>query len=173
MHQQWPPEVVAAEILRESLFVLLPPGDPAAQADQVRMADLRGRHWITSHEDTAGARSMANLCSSGGFGPQVVFRSNDYNVIRAMVQAGLGVALIPELAGTDELRPAARLLHEPSCARRVYTIRRTSSTNPLVTRFEDALVRATGSYRRRRPSRWTTMVNPSGPTPATRAPNSP
>ncbi|SDT82716.1 DNA-binding transcriptional regulator, LysR family [Streptomyces sp. TLI_053] len=152
VHQQWPPGVVVTELLRESLFVLLPPGDPAAQVEQVRMADLRGRRWITCHEDTAGARSTANLCSSAGFGPQVAFRSNDYNVIGAMVRAGLGVALVPELAVTDELRPSARLLHEPSCARRIYTIRRASSSNPLVFQFEDAVTRATGSYRRRWPS---------------------
>ncbi|MFJ4188308.1 LysR family transcriptional regulator [Kitasatospora sp. NPDC089509] len=161
VHHQWPQGVVAVELLRESLFALMPPGDPAAQAERLRVADLRGRDWITSKDDTAGARSMANLCFSAGFGPQVAFRSNDYNVIRAMVRAGLGVALIPELAVTDELRPSVRLLHEASCARRTYLIRRTASANPLVATMEDALRRASIAYRRLRPSPWGAPENTS------------
>ncbi|MEU1290634.1 LysR family transcriptional regulator [Kitasatospora sp. NPDC005856] len=151
VHRQWPPGMVAVELLRESLFVLIPPGDPAAQAEQIRMADLCDRSWITSQEETAGARSLANLCASAGFAPQVAFRSNDYNVIRAMVRAGLGVALIPELAVTDELRPCVRLLQEPSCARRVHSVRRASDTNPLLPYLEDALRRASNFYRRHCP----------------------
>ncbi|MEV7603223.1 LysR substrate-binding domain-containing protein [Kitasatospora sp. NPDC089797] len=151
VHQQLPLGVAAVELLRESLFVLIPPADPVALAERVCMADLRGRNWITSQEESAGARSLANLCASAGFAPQVAFRSNDYNVIRAMVRAGLGVALIPELAVTDELRPSVRLLDEPSCARRVYVVRRTTGTNLLVPRLEDALRRASSSYRRHCP----------------------
>ncbi|MBD3003560.1 hypothetical protein IEJ02_05355 [Streptomyces sp. 5-10] len=77
------------------------------------LAGLSRARWITSREDTAGALSLARLCAAAGFEAAVAFRSNNYGVVRELVSAGLGVAIVPGLGhspggSAKATRPAQR-----------------------------------------------------------------
>jgi DNA-binding transcriptional LysR family regulator len=50
------------------------------------------------------ARHVVRSCHAAGFEPNVAFESDDYQTVQGLVAAGVGVALIPELA----LNPAVR-----------------------------------------------------------------
>lgn len=87
-------------VLDDPMFVALPAGHPLARRERVRLADLAGEAWIqgtssTSCPDTA---IFLRCCAEAGFEPRIAFQSDDYGAIQGFIAAGVGVALIPDLA---------------------------------------------------------------------------
>lgn len=129
--RQWPVELCADELMAEPLCLALPGTHPLAGSREVRLQDLAHDAWICTREDTSGARSLVRLAAAAGFVPRIVFRSNDYAVIRDLVARGLGVAVLPALAISDCRVHIARISGwRPQ--RRVKTLYRKQNTNPLL-----------------------------------------
>ena len=148
--RRWQQQLAVSELVRERLLVLLPPAHRAMGAEAIAPEDLAEETWIASREDSAGALSLSRLCAATSFEPRVAFRTNDYDTVRELVQAGLGVALVPELAVTDSARPAAHALQPSAPGRRVLAVRRAANPNPLLSSLDDALRRAAAAHRRTR-----------------------
>ena len=89
--------------------VALPPGHPLA----ARQVCAHRAIWRATTGSAARCRAPAatrciNLCREAGFEPKISFQSEDYEVIKGFVAGGLGVTILPELAGEHpgiELRP--------------------------------------------------------------------
>jgi DNA-binding transcriptional LysR family regulator len=103
----------------DEMLVALPPGHPAAGRDSVAMAELAHETWV-SNTDRTCSLMLHHGAAAAGFEPTVAFASDDYGAVGRLVVAGVGVALIPELASPSagdvvELRrldpPLARSLH--------------------------------------------------------------
>ena len=81
--------------------VALPPTHPLGRRCRLQLADLAGERFIAPPaEGFLGAyRTMLDrLCADAGFEPRIAHIVNDITVARALVAAGLGVAVLPELA---------------------------------------------------------------------------
>lgn len=86
-------------LLREPVLVALPPGHRAVgDGDCGPLEDLRDERWIAPHSDSALRKVLERACRTTGFEPQLDYTSDDYTVIMALVQAGLGVSLVPRMA---------------------------------------------------------------------------
>jgi DNA-binding transcriptional LysR family regulator len=124
----------------DPLSVALPPGHPAA-GEQVRLADLRGERWIGGHPETSCYGIVLRACALAGFTPDIDFHSNDFSVVLALVEAGVGVALVPDLAlhGVTT-RAVLRPVSEMPLSRRISAAIRAGSTDhPAVRATVDAL----------------------------------
>ncbi|AGP59468.1 LysR family transcriptional regulator [Streptomyces rapamycinicus] len=134
----WPEGLEHTLVREEPLYLLLPSDHPLAGRPRIRLADLRDERWISYHEDTDAAHCLRHICAAGGFLPEVLFRTNDYNLPYELVRQGLGVAIAPELAVVDTpTSPDAsgtRLvrLTGSTHTRRVYATRRTTDPNPFL-----------------------------------------
>jgi DNA-binding transcriptional LysR family regulator len=64
----------------------------------VRLEDLREEAWVQTSSDSPCARHVVRCCHAAGFEPNVAFESDDYHTVQGLVAAGVGVALIPQLA---------------------------------------------------------------------------
>jgi DNA-binding transcriptional LysR family regulator len=69
----------------------------AAKAD-IRLEELARETWIDVPHKTSGGRVLVRACERAGFEPRVAFESEDYTTIQELVGAGMGVALLPDLA---------------------------------------------------------------------------
>jgi DNA-binding transcriptional LysR family regulator len=85
-------------LLQDPLYLALPRAHPLAERRRLRLEDLRGESWIQTSEDSPCARHVVRCCHAAGFEPTVSFESDDYQTVQGLVAAGVGVALIPELA---------------------------------------------------------------------------
>jgi molybdate transport repressor ModE-like protein len=85
-------------LLDDPFFLALPAGHPAAGRGRVRLADLAGEPWINTPAWCHCSVIVLRACAAAGFEPHVAFESDDYLAVQGLVAAGLGVALIPELA---------------------------------------------------------------------------
>jgi DNA-binding transcriptional LysR family regulator len=71
---------------------------PAREQARLRLQDLRGEAWVQTSATSPCARHVVRSCHAAGFEPNVSFESDDYQTVQGLVAAGVGVALIPELA---------------------------------------------------------------------------
>jgi DNA-binding transcriptional LysR family regulator len=96
-------------------LLLVTAGDAAAE-----LASHRDAAWIAGLAGTQFAAALEVACTKAGFAPRVVHRADDARLIQALVAAGLGIALLPELA----CEPAAGVTYRevtPSPPRRHIT----------------------------------------------------
>jgi DNA-binding transcriptional LysR family regulator len=91
-------DMTRLELLEDPMFLALPREHPLAGREQLRLADLAEEPWIQTSRSSPCARHVVRSCHEAGFEPNVSFESDDYQTIQGLVAAGVGVALIPELA---------------------------------------------------------------------------
>lgn len=85
------------QLLRDRYVALVPADWPLAQATEpVDLTELTGLPLIGTHPSPAGALLEDEL-RAAGIEPEFVVRSGRCGVVRAMVAAGVGAALVPRL----------------------------------------------------------------------------
>lgn len=105
------PGVEMDALVTEPLLAALPAGLLDGDGP-IALDDLAEQPWIAAHRDDALRSVLERACGLAGFEPRLDYTSSDYTVIFALVEAGLGVSLVPRLAlesmSTDiELREIA------------------------------------------------------------------
>ena len=124
------------EFMRDPLYLALAP-DPSDTAGRpsgaVRLSDFREAFWIMDTEDSHLGQVTLRACRSSGFEPHVRSNCKDFSVIIALVEAGLGVGVLPGLAIHD--RPVRASIHptDPPLARRIASvIRPERRSHPMI-----------------------------------------
>lgn len=140
------PGVELLDLLTEPLLVALPPGHPAGDGP-VPLASLQDEAWIMDTEASGICRALLRACRRAGFEPHVRSNCRDYSVIIALVEAGLGVAMLPGLALRDRPIRATVALVDPPLERRVrIAVKPERRVHPAIAAMLTALQRAaTGS----------------------------
>lgn len=93
-------EITRTELLADPLYLALPSDHQLAKKRKLRLEDLREEAWVQTSNASPCARHVVRSCHAAGFEPNVAFESDDYQTVQGLVAAGVGVALIPELALT-------------------------------------------------------------------------
>jgi DNA-binding transcriptional LysR family regulator len=100
LHPVPPDEQVEIRYLYEDpLLLALPRRHRLAQQDTVDIADLEADAWIEgAGRETPCSLILFAACQEAGYEPRIGFSSGNYQVVQRLVAAGVGVALVPELA---------------------------------------------------------------------------
>jgi DNA-binding transcriptional LysR family regulator len=91
-------DLTRTQLLEDPMYLALPRTHPLAGKRSVRIGDLAGEAWVQTSASSPCARHVVRRCHAAGFEPNVAFESDDYQTVQGLVAAGVGVALIPELA---------------------------------------------------------------------------
>lgn len=83
-------------IVQEQLKLIVHPLHPFANRDEVSLYELEKEPFILFREDFALHDIILAECVRAGFQPHVLYESSQWDFIRGMVAAGLGIALLPE-----------------------------------------------------------------------------
>jgi DNA-binding transcriptional LysR family regulator len=136
------------DLLEDPMHVALPAGHALAAKDELRLEDLQEEAWVQTSASSACARHVVRLCHAAGFDPIVSFESDDYQTVQGLVAAGVGVALIPELALTsvrDDV--VVRNLVQPEPMRRVVAATsRSAGTAPAAAEMLELLKQVAADY---------------------------
>lgn len=89
------PEEVSFPIVKESIKVALPADHDLAQERVIDLRDLAEETWIAGCAESQ--THVIDLCQAMGFTPNIRFETQNHVAIHRLVQAGFGVALLPEL----------------------------------------------------------------------------
>ena len=129
------------------------PRPPARNKRNLRLADLAGDAWIEGTPSCACAEMTRRACERAGFVPRIAFESDDYAAIQGFVAAGVGVALVAELALTtvrDDI--VIRSLGRETPMRRIHAAALAGGyRSPATTAMLEILTDVAGNYRTRRP----------------------
>jgi DNA-binding transcriptional LysR family regulator len=94
-----PPAVERWDLLTDQVVVALPDRDAAlAGPGAVSLETLADRDWIAPRPASTCHQMMERACGSAGFVPREVAHCTEFAATLALVAAGVGVALVPELA---------------------------------------------------------------------------
>jgi len=91
-------DMTRTELLADPMFLALPRSHPLTARTSIRLGDLADEAWVQTSSASPCARHVVRSCHAAGFEPNVAFESDDYQTVQGLVAAGVGVALIPELA---------------------------------------------------------------------------
>jgi LysR family transcriptional regulator, hydrogen peroxide-inducible genes activator len=86
------------ELFTEELFVALPQTHRLARKKAIAVHELRNEKFVVMKEGHCLGAQAVQFCREKGFDPQVTCRTAQVETIQALVQAGLGVSLVPEMA---------------------------------------------------------------------------
>jgi DNA-binding transcriptional LysR family regulator len=114
------PGLRSTPLFDDPMKLALPKSHRLAKRKRVTLEDLAEDAWVQTSEESACARHVVRVCRAAGFEPRVSFESDDYLTVQGLVAAGVGVALIPQLAlsqtvsydiAVRELDPQAPVRH--------------------------------------------------------------
>ena len=102
------------------------------------VAGLRDQPWIMASPGTLCHEVTLRVCRAAGYTPRVRHHADDFTAVLALVAAGQGVSLVPELAAA---RPPAglRLIPAPTRRRTRLAFRRGTAGHPAIAALITAL----------------------------------
>jgi DNA-binding transcriptional LysR family regulator len=117
------PDLQLTHLLDDRYDAILPTGHALAGRARLSLSDLSGDPWVAS-TSVCGCRQITeSVCRDAGFEPRVAFEADETQAAQALVAAGVGVTMLPQLALTT-LHPGvvARRLSNPP-VRRIWAAR--------------------------------------------------
>lgn len=88
----------AERLLTEELLLALPHGHALAKRDRIRVSDLDAERFILMKEGHCLGDQVLQFCTRRDFHPRILCRSAQVETLQALVQAGLGISLVPAMA---------------------------------------------------------------------------
>lgn len=131
-------------LLADPLDVVLPADNPlAAEPGPLRLADLAEQPWVCGGGGTPCGQITLSACAAAGFVPDVRHFARNWTATLALVAAGAGVELVPQLALDDVPDGAVRRRLESAPARHIYAATRSGAEDvPYIRAVLDALAKA-------------------------------
>ncbi|MFF2537428.1 LysR family transcriptional regulator [Streptomyces cyaneofuscatus] len=118
-----PPGVTVEPLLVEELVLATAVGHRLSEGSgRLPVAELAGRPLISSAPAHPPRRGVESALAAAGATPAVVCESPGYALVCALVSAGLGVAVVPEMVASLSATPLAVRRLEPAEFRRTISV---------------------------------------------------
>jgi DNA-binding transcriptional LysR family regulator len=83
----------------DPMYVAMPAGHALADEPELELGRFSEEPWMLATSQTCpDSRLFLRACHEAGFEPRIAFQNDDYPAILGFVAAGVGVALIPDMA---------------------------------------------------------------------------
>lgn len=111
-------DLIVRPLLTDRLVGLVPQEHPFAQSgeEEVEIGRLAEEPWIAGCPRCR--KHLVDVCEAAGFTPRIDFATDDYPAVVGLVGAGLGVAVLPELAVESVQPKGARTVRVTPAVRR-------------------------------------------------------
>jgi LysR family hydrogen peroxide-inducible transcriptional activator len=133
-------------LFSEPLVMALPPKHRLARKSEVKLGDVINEPFILLDDVHCFGDQVLSFCRHGGLEPRVVCRGEQIVTLLAMVAAGEGVSVVPEMAAlADQAKACAyRPLGKPSPTRTVCAVWHKQRYRPESLRAFVEVVKANG-----------------------------
>ena len=142
-----PDPALHTEPLLEETVYLAAAAEPAGLSGDL-IQGCREANWIVGSPGTMCCTMVVRACQAAGFTPRIRHHADDFATVLALVAAGQGVALVPELGVTGVTGVPAGVRLTPLAARRRTRIACRSGTrgHPAVAAFAAAIRKPAGPH---------------------------
>ncbi|GAB2851104.1 LysR family transcriptional regulator [Streptomyces deserti] len=145
-----PGAVRAEPVLVEELVLVTAPGHALTSGtSRLPLAELAGQPLISMAPDHPARQGVEAALASAGATPSVVVATPGYALVCALVSAGLGVGVVPEMVARTAATPVGTRPLEPGELRRtISVVHRADEAAPAADAFRALLRGAFGRARR-------------------------
>jgi DNA-binding transcriptional LysR family regulator len=127
------PGLETLPLLDETVYLAVPSGDPIGD-----LAGARTAPWIMASPGTLCHLVIQHVCRAAGFKPRARHHADDFQTALALIAAGQGVSLVPQLAAATP--PGnVRLVPLPTHRRTKIAYRHGASRHPAILAFVSAI----------------------------------
>jgi DNA-binding transcriptional LysR family regulator len=139
------PALDTEPLLEEAIYLASPAGaDEYPEPGGDPVLSHRGAPWIVASPDTLCHVMALRACQAAGFTPHIRHHADDFATVLALVAAGQGVALVPEL-GVIGPPPGVLLTPLPTRRRTRIACRNGARRQPPVAACVEAIRAAAGA----------------------------
>ncbi|MFC4063339.1 LysR family transcriptional regulator [Actinoplanes subglobosus] len=118
-------------LYREPMLLAVPSGLAPAGTAHADLADFAATPWVAALTSTGFQAATEMACRTAGFEPQVDIRVHSYPMLLAMVGAGFGVGLVPQLAAVAQHGVSYLPIARPTgLTRQIYATTRRTDQSP-------------------------------------------
>lgn len=146
------PALDTVPLLDETVFLAVPEAaltTSERSANETTAADplcaVADAAWILASPDTLCHTMTLHVCRIAGFAPRARHHADDFATVLALVAAGQGVSLVPQLAATQP-PDGVRLIPLATRRRTRIAYRRGTAAHPAVTACVSAIREATAAF---------------------------
>ncbi|GAA2619789.1 MULTISPECIES: LysR family transcriptional regulator [Streptomyces] len=137
------PGLATEPLYGEAMYLAAPASEapgPSGEPDQGAVLRTHARApWITATPGTLCHAMTVRACQAAGFTPRVRHQVDEFATVLALVAAGQGVAVVPQLGITGPADPAVRLTRLLMERRTNLAFRSGAGAHPAVAAFGTAL----------------------------------
>jgi DNA-binding transcriptional LysR family regulator len=98
------PSCVIVPALREELLLVMPPDHPLAGKTRVRPKDLALEPFVLFEPQSNTRRTADRLFARFGIQPRVVLETENVEILKSLVEIGMGLTIIPFQSVAEEVR---------------------------------------------------------------------
>ncbi len=131
------PGMNSIRLLREPLFIALPPDHELAERDELSLSDLRDEPLILMRKGHGFYSIVESALGKAGVSPVIVYQSSEIETVQALVRAGLGISLVPRMICHHADITYRPIEHPAPCRTLLLTWRKEYERSPAVLRFFD------------------------------------
>lgn len=93
-------DLICSELFREPVLLAVPPKHDLAQKPCVDAKELKSERLLILREGHCFRDDAVAVCKRARLQPNVIFESDQFSSIFALVAAGVGVSLVPQMAAS-------------------------------------------------------------------------
>ncbi|TFJ94621.1 LysR family transcriptional regulator [Lentibacillus salicampi] len=90
------PDIQSHILFSEQIMALLPINHPFAERKGVSLTDMKHDQFVSFPEKYVLNKITIDACRQAGFNPTISAEGEDFDAIKGLVSAGIGVTLLPE-----------------------------------------------------------------------------
>lgn len=90
-------------LMEDEIMAVLPKTNPLSGKKILDLKNLSGESFIAYDSKNQLRKYTDSLCKKAGFTPDIAFEADDMKSLRSMVEAGLGIALVPSASWLQSL----------------------------------------------------------------------
>jgi DNA-binding transcriptional LysR family regulator len=127
-HGQAPPRsrsLSVAKLVEQTLMVAVSTTSPLASSSRLTLRQLRDQPWLLptrDHRVSEFRNELDTLFEQAGYAPRVMLELDDEIAAQALIAAGLGIGLIPQLAAPVQHEGVRRIPLRPTRVRALHVV---------------------------------------------------
>jgi DNA-binding transcriptional LysR family regulator len=114
--------LAASFFLRERLVALIPPDHPLARTGEISLHELVEEPFLTLKVGYGLRELMLNVLNEAGVTPNITVEVSQLEFLIGLVEAGMGVTVLPQLAAPRERRVVQLQISDRHAMRELYIV---------------------------------------------------
>ncbi|GEK33145.1 LysR family transcriptional regulator [Kurthia sibirica] len=105
------------ELWREEVYVVVPEQHRLAHLKSISLQELAHESIVTIKGGNSLRQIQQQLFDDVGIAPKIVFEGEEFHTVASFVEAGFGVALLPDMTKLDGFKVKRLHVHDVTCER--------------------------------------------------------